>query len=1148
MRKNVVALMLVLPLLFVFVVFSAVSTASLGVLIAVTGIEIKGKPAGNTLYINLANYSEENAYELDVGVKPSNASNREFDYLIEEDGAELAEIEMVGNKIVPHSVGSARITAQSRDGGFRDSISVVVTSSAPYDFAFSLYHAALDAEKENDLLAFDRETGTYGAADKALVSGTYLYQTAVFPTGLASPVIKPAEGYEDAVIVDAAKGTILFPFAGRAVFDVTLPACVREDNRTKRVDLEIAASDDVPMLVNGDRQEKISVGVINEDSSDWRPRTEIYVQTGEGLSLSGDIAVSPAGTATPTLSKIAGGEGRYRVGIVFEDTAKSVTLTLTAEGGNGKKETKEIVFDFEIFSFHLNTEGLQDDIEDGGSQMLLRDQSIIFSVVPEFEVSNMLYTWDVIDHSGAELSPDRYEDMILIDPTNGGANPDGARCKITAVGYNSIIVRVRAAFADGDGNIVPYTTVEPVRVTVSVTEEVTTIQINDISYTDGGKEEKVDKDHAFNSLGGTLTLAHSHYAGKTLEVEESQYFFEIDARQNRINETTGQPEKVLRSSSLTARAVDPDDPESPSSLIPEENLVFVNTYSPTGEVTGIRLRLTLPRESNDMGSVLLVVEWAANESFDREVSRSIKLIIVNNAVQVRTSEQIFDATRNRNSPIVLAADIMLGTDANGARLSLSERTALLREMTSTYNTQFYTNIGTPEAAKVYYVLEFRFSLYGNGYSINAEHFTNALDDTGHTQLFRGPLDFVNLASIASVAGQDNIAFLCRTDGVTLYNAVLLGCDDASLTEGGMNDLRKLDFVGTTLEINADVTVLNCRIRNGRNVVRAYGGNRDGAGYFVNDRRTITGIDEADRIRVTIEGCIISQGREFLLKLGANRALQALKDSGLGIDNGVEPGFLNALGAAYDHPSSAHPEANETLLSDTAFYDLYVMTDLTLKDSVLETSGLFTIGVESNFSGSALYSSGEPEDGLLATWAGTGGTSFAAVLRLAGDVRLYDWKDLSLIDSSTLIQINGEFNDEDLSRFSLNVAKMLSIVKDDASGDYSDIYKTETDENGGTVNYVHGGIAFYGGGRNYSMLDVSALDESLSDLHRYYINISVLLNDSETSGLAQILPRAAGTQDFRFYMYDAASANSIEKQQDAIAKGTKYSGVKGVSPF
>ncbi len=1154
MRKNVIALMLVLPLLFVFVVFSAVSTASLGVLIAVTGIEIKGKPAGNTLYINLAKYSLEEAYELDVGVKPANASNQEYDYFVESDGGSaVADIEMVGNKILPHSVGSARITAQSRDGAYRDSISVVVTSSAPYDFGFALYHAATDEGKEHNLITFDREAGSYVAADKDLVTGTYTYGVNVLPEGLASPVIRPVKGYEDAVIVDEAKGTILFPFGGEVAFDVTIPSCVREDNRTKRVKLTVVPSHDAPMLVNGTTQESISVGIINEDSSDWRPRTEIFVQTGEGLTLTEEeISVSPNGTATPSLTELGG--GKYRVGVVFEDTAQSVSLILRAVGADGSRETKTVTFDFEIFSFHLSTEGLQEAIADGGSQMLLREQSIIFSVVPEFEVNGMLYLWDVIDHNGAELPPSRYEDMIVLDPTNGGANPEGSRCKVTAIGYNSLILRARAAYLDGNGTLRPYATVEPVRVTVSVTEEVSSIQFNNIYFENGGKEEALDRDHAKNSLGGILTIAHNHYVGRTLEVAESVYEIEVEGiDEKRIDETTGENARVLRLSSYTAHAVDPSDPEKPSALIPDGNLRFVNTYSPTGEIVGVRLRITLPRESNDAGEVLIVVEWAANDSFGRNVSYSLPLNVVNNGIRVSTSPQLFDATENRNSPIVLNADIRLGTDQTGAPITdIEQRKALVHTMPSTYNSQFYQNLGTPEEANVLYVMEFRFDVYGNGYTVNAELFTNSRDTADQPNLFRGPRDLVSVGGIASVAAQDNIAFLCRTDGVTLFNVILLGCDDGTLQEEGstLSDLAKLNLVGTTLEINADVNVINCRIRNGRNVVRVYGGNRDGAAYFVNDRRTIMGIDDADRILVNIEGCVISQGREFLLKLGANRALQALKDSGLGIDNGVEPTLLNALGETYSNPSSEAPDGNETLLADPEFYRLYVMTDVTLKDSVLERSGLFAVGVESNFSGEALYKSESGSSGLLASWAGTGGTSFSCLLRLSGDVRMYDWKDLKLIDSRTLIQVADGANvgDYDLSSFSLDVAKMLSIVKSDASGQYSDIYLETKDEGGNLINYVHGGIAFYGGGRNYSMLDTSALDESLRDLHRYYINISVLRNDSETSGLAQILPRAAGTQDFRFYMYDASSANSYEKQKADAAAGSSYSGIRQVSPF
>ena len=46
MRKNIIALMLVLPLLFVFVVFSSGNAASLGVSVSASGIEILNAPEG----------------------------------------------------------------------------------------------------------------------------------------------------------------------------------------------------------------------------------------------------------------------------------------------------------------------------------------------------------------------------------------------------------------------------------------------------------------------------------------------------------------------------------------------------------------------------------------------------------------------------------------------------------------------------------------------------------------------------------------------------------------------------------------------------------------------------------------------------------------------------------------------------------------------------------------------------------------------------------------------------------------------------------------------------------------------------------------------------------------------------------------------
>ena len=71
-------------------------------------------------------------------------------------------------------------------------------------------------------------------------------------------------------------------------------------------------------------------------------------------------------------------------------------------------------------------------------------------------------------------------------------------------------------------------------------------------------------------------------------------------------------------------------------------------------------------------------------------------------------------------------------------------------------------------------------------------------------------------------------------------------------------------------------------------------------------------------------------------------------------------------------------------------------------------------------------------------------------------------------------------------------------------------------------YVHGGVAFYGGGKNYSILDLSGY--TFESMNQYLVNIGVLANsqDSELHTQGQLLPLAAGAEDFRFVMFDATS--------------------------
>ena len=158
------------------------------------------------------------------------------------------------------------------------------------------------------------------------------------------------------------------------------------------------------------------------------------------------------------------------------------------------------------------------------------------------------------------------------------------------------------------------------------------------------------------------------------------------------------------------------------------------------------------------------------------------------------------------------------------------------------------------------------------------------------------------------------------------------------------------------------------------------------------------------------------------------------------------------------------------------------------------------------------------------------------------MRIYDWKDIALVDSSTLIESVGTGGLRDWLK--LNVGAMIEFLRRNKP-EYGNII----DDIDGK-QYVHGGIALYGGGKNYSQISMSGLKSSLSDYTRYDINISVLENseDSTLQNQGKLLPNAAGGNDFRFYMYSSDSENSYFKQLADSESGKKYTGIKSSSAF
>ena len=493
-----------------------------------------------------------------------------------------------------------------------------------------------------------------------------------------------------------------------------------------------------------------------------------------------------------------------------------------------------------------------------------------------------------------------------------------------------------------------------------------------------------------------------------------------------------------------------------------------------------------------------------NQYFGTNICAKIRLRAVKDGRNVGNYEELKTVTEAGHI-VVLTSNVMLGVKNDGTAMTEDELKKDVKKFITTYDKTYLENLeksGENGVVNKYvqYLIEFKKDVYGNGFEINADKFTQCKDATGLPIIFKGPLNFVAIAS-ASVKGQDNISFLVRTDNVLINNVVLKGCSDDSLNEDGQFNLSKLNYVGTTLEIAKSAKLLNSRVSNGRTVVRIFAGGPKMGSPVVEDKSAFNVQEE--KINVHIESCVLSNAREFILKIGSNRALKQTNE----VQRKLRKEKDNEYYSPYD-------DSNKT---DKYFNDNYLINDVTLKNSVLETSGLFSVGMETHFSGEFLLG------GTITTWEGCAATSYASALRIVGDVKMLDWKNLSNVDSSTLIEVTGDAN----PWLSMNVAEMMKEVAK-VKSECRDIIL-----NVGGTEYVHGGIAFYGGGYNYSYLDLTRANDETKQFGVYDVNISVLENskDENIRNQGKMLPMAAGAGDFRFYLYNNKSSRNLSWQEN-----------------
>ncbi len=1072
MRKVVIALIIVLPMVFVLAIFSSLNLVSLSVPVSVSGIRIYADgdllPDGDAMYVDMADLND---HKVTAQVEPANAS--EQGYTLSTDNAQVLTVNDEGY-ITALGEGTANVTATSKDKGFKATIPVVVTSSKPYDVTFAMFNSGGDAVP----MSYNASTGTY-TVGSGLSAGTYSYTVGIKGGDMSEYTLTSTD---EQVFVNKGGQSIFAPFSGRAELKLDVEDAIVNNmlNQTlhRRVVFNInKAQTTTGIVVNG-----VADGntvLVAKGAT----QTTLYVECENEPQITGD--------GIEDVRCLTHGEGRaasssnHVLQIELSEGFSALELNATVSA-NGKQAPLKM--SFADFDFRLRSDVALS--EQGGvySSVILKNTNTTFYAVAAADLHGVSYVWTT------------NEPNLTLTPVG-----EGASCVFACSDKVSCDVSVQA-IKDGEPLGAPK------QLHVDVTAKINSIWVNN----------KLSVD-----LAERYTVGGQRY-GINYTLQDNEYAIDITVTKK------GAPLPVKNDfEDIVSECSNPDIAEVV--LRDGKQLLLIK----------------------GTGAVTVTVKWRYNELFGGNAVQSFNLNVVKDAVEVGNYPELRRATE-AGLKVVLTRSIMLGTDESGEPLSLEERKSIVGEHTykSTYNTEFY-NVDPnhkPGEAYVRYAMEFKADVYGNGFDINAEYIANGVDATGTPAIFRGPLVFVEYKVAASVAGQDNIAFLVRTDGVTLYGVNLLGCSDSSLFEQDSNgnavyQLNNLNKLGTTLEINADCRVVNCRIRNGRTTLRIYGGNSEGNNYFTSAIPSVD-VSDKERINVTIDGCVITQGREFLVKVGANKALRANNA------NGQEPQLRDEHGNAYVEASKnvkggtffTNNYQVGDIGQDSFFYKRYVMTDVTLRNTVLETSGLFCVGVESNFSGALLYE-GVPSTGDVGTyarvttsWRKSGGTSFASILRLEGDVRTYDWKDISLVDSSTLIEPTSDDSVlSDMMKF--DISAMLKAVDNDES--YAKLlYKK------GNSTFVHGGIAFYGGGRNYSQI-VLNLNSELNNLEHIAINIGQFVTVEDNPVVkrqAQLLPYAAGTHDFNFWMYSADGTNNYDTQLSDTNSGTKYSGVAKVALF
>lgn len=998
MKKKIIALIMIIPIVFLIALFSVGKAAGVYADIPVTGIQITTQNEEGFIDVDVADYDP---IAFLAQVQPVNARNQKYSFEISGVGGDEAPdgFEIIDGKLHIDNVGKVKITAISAEKGFKDSVIVSAYSTK----VLRIYPKVNGDEITSDVVSID--------------GGENVFSAELYPENLSGETrIFEEIGDNHILKLNAVTGVAQALFSGETQVRITCPEGREGLEKVLTVKVNVD-TDSTGFAVNG-KSSGAKVTVKNNATT-----AKLFVESkNDSLEIS-DLTL-PEGVTASGIERIS--KNKFVLTLSFDKEFSDEEIS-------GKVGATDFSLEFTEYNLDVRTSYYDGE----GDEIKQKNNTKVTYVAYSESDDDADVKFEIID--GADvITLEQHGQFATITATKRGF----AKIKITA---------------EHDGKVI-----KEIEKTIRVVPNVYSME-----FSDSAKEYGIEN---------ILTIGGRKPNGRQ------------DARTIFVRVVTEAGSETFTDEFMNVAFSD-------------DNSLFSCKAQPATNADAVSAEI----RATGTGLATLNAELKNyNQYFGTNICAKIRLRAVKDGRNVGNYEELKTVTEAGHI-VVLTSDVMLGVKNDGTVMTEDELKKDVKKFTTTYDKTYLENSG--ESKEVQYLIEFKNHVYGNGFEINADKFTQCKDATGLPKIFKGPLNFVAISS-ASVKGQDNISFLVRTDDVLINNVVLKGCDDDSLKEDGQFNLSKLNYVGTTLEIAKSAKLLNSRVSNGRTVVRIFAGGSTMGSPVVGDKSVFNVQDE--KINVHIESCVLSNAREFILKIGSNRALKQT--------NEVQRKLLDAN----NNPYSPYDESNKT---DKYFNDNYLINDVTLKNSVLETSGLFSVGMETHFSGEFLLG------GTITTWEGCAATSYASALRIVGDVKMLDWKNLSNVDSSTLIEVTGDAN----PWLSMNVAEMMKEVARQQPKECGDIIL-----NVGGTEYVHGGIAFYGGGYNYSYLDLTEANDETKQFGVYDVNIEVLRNskNEKIKQQGEMLPMAAGKGDFRFYLYNNKSSRNLSWQESIKNQGSQ----------